>query len=182
VVRESERQIRLSSIIIGRLYAFASNGNCRYWILTVNTHNRNLKVLEFWSKTNFCPSMEIAGNEFHPCCLYCQFPVLAISTLAAFTVIFQYLQFQLCYFTLSFHYLQIPGPQKALLSISTLLHLLSYSSTCNFHPLYWQIPLLAIQRPQSACIDWCLWKVYDQNISVYFCVHTVESWLCMPTH
>ena len=46
------------------LYEFASNGNCKYWILTVNTLNRNLQVLEFGSKTNFFPSMENAGNEF----------------------------------------------------------------------------------------------------------------------
>jgi hypothetical protein len=46
------------------LYEFASNGNCRYWILTVNTHDRNLQILEFESKTNFFPTMEIAGNEF----------------------------------------------------------------------------------------------------------------------
>ena len=48
----------------GGLYEFASNGNCKYWILTVNTLNRNLQVLEFGSKTNFFPSMENAGNEF----------------------------------------------------------------------------------------------------------------------
>jgi hypothetical protein len=46
------------------LYEFAGNGNCRYWILTVNTLDRNLQVLEFGSKTNFFPRLEIAGNEF----------------------------------------------------------------------------------------------------------------------
>ena len=65
--------------------------------------------------------------KFHPCCLYCQIPVLANSTPAAFTGKF---------ITCNFHagkklfYFQIP-----VLANSCQAYLLSESSTCNFHYL-----------------------------------------------
>ena len=71
--------------------------------------------------------------KFHPCCLYCQFPVLAISTLAAFTVIFQYLQIPTLLLYLQFPLLANSSPTKCI--------------TFNFHPVAFTVIFQYLQFP-----------------------------------
>ena len=71
--------------------------------------------------------------KFHPCCLYCQFPVLAISTLTAFTIIFQYLQIPTLLLYLQFPLLANSSPTKCI--------------TFNFHPVAFTVIFQYLQFP-----------------------------------